>query len=638
MHVLQTLFAHGFHDDFFWIDALCINQDDEERSSQVALMAHIYQQAGEVLVWLGIPKEHEWKTWDELSPKHNHGRPFRRSKRLPAFDLLYSIPELSSSLSDQTRWYERRYKTTLAGQWKQTADICMVPYWERIWIAQEVVVAPKITLLYGRGICEWSRLHALFHVLKDRTKTVDLSTWEYPTKRENGNIFSQIVAVLQSNAVRLSEQRDLYQSKRQSRGSPNPSNEQGHSNEDSSLSLRVLLEALRPSFCSDPRDKVYGMLGMAEDVEAGDIHISYSNSKSLLHLFEDAVLFQQKKHDPKGHNLISFGHILQRSLLAPREKGTWPSAMKVDEFPGICHEDTHFHSRAADSVVQVRAFCIGKISSIFPYDGTLYVRRTAHRRRLIAELNDSDGRIPNYSRAWEDRHRVIDEMPLFPPGQEPSKEVLEMITLFEQLGKTIDLHEVFGKRFPTMWHENSCSCTQTQAKVYYGNPDNAVWGPIFFVAPEESRILIAQQPVSPFDLLCRFEDPSIIAIVRPRECCDTYEVISRALIPPIPLSKIGIKAVGGQTWPTMNDGVIAPGKKMGKQKEKVEVNERASMRHIGPKFTELQLEVSTAILQALTYPIMWKQDGPRWSLERAKPNQKKQGSRPILQIEEKALL
>jgi hypothetical protein len=39
---------------YFWIDAVCINQNDiVERNGQVSMMASIYQQAASTLIWLG---------------------------------------------------------------------------------------------------------------------------------------------------------------------------------------------------------------------------------------------------------------------------------------------------------------------------------------------------------------------------------------------------------------------------------------------------------------------------------------------------------------------------------------------------------------------------------------------------------
>jgi hypothetical protein len=54
-----------YHSIFLWIDAVCINQaDDDERTAQVALVGSIYQRASEVIIWLGqrVPEEElgEW--------------------------------------------------------------------------------------------------------------------------------------------------------------------------------------------------------------------------------------------------------------------------------------------------------------------------------------------------------------------------------------------------------------------------------------------------------------------------------------------------------------------------------------------------------------------------------------------------
>jgi hypothetical protein len=51
-----------------WVDAICINQgDDEEKSEQVRRMGHIYGCARKVRVWLG-------ETEDSISVAVNHGR------------------------------------------------------------------------------------------------------------------------------------------------------------------------------------------------------------------------------------------------------------------------------------------------------------------------------------------------------------------------------------------------------------------------------------------------------------------------------------------------------------------------------------------------------------------------------------
>ncbi|CAJ2502673.1 Uu.00g100670.m01.CDS01 [Anthostomella pinea] len=49
---------HAERPRFLWIDALCINQkNDEEKGPQVAMMGDIYRRAARVIAWLGPAKD-----------------------------------------------------------------------------------------------------------------------------------------------------------------------------------------------------------------------------------------------------------------------------------------------------------------------------------------------------------------------------------------------------------------------------------------------------------------------------------------------------------------------------------------------------------------------------------------------------
>jgi hypothetical protein len=73
---------------FLWIDALCINQeDDRQRGHQVEMMGSVYLQASEVLIWLGTPDIDELED-ERLDVACRHPK----KKPVPAFQLLETMP------------------------------------------------------------------------------------------------------------------------------------------------------------------------------------------------------------------------------------------------------------------------------------------------------------------------------------------------------------------------------------------------------------------------------------------------------------------------------------------------------------------------------------------------------------------
>jgi hypothetical protein len=98
-----------------WVDALCINQqDNEDRLHQVQLMRFVYQSAGRVLVWLGPS--------------------FENSDRAGAFLKIKG---------EEIQAVERAGGSTPVGSFppdavKAVYDLMRRPYWYRVWVFQEV--------------------------------------------------------------------------------------------------------------------------------------------------------------------------------------------------------------------------------------------------------------------------------------------------------------------------------------------------------------------------------------------------------------------------------------------------------------------------------------------------------------------
>jgi hypothetical protein len=73
------LAQHRTQRGFWWIDALCIDQNStKERNHQVALMEKIYRNAKLVIAWLGLGLEEALETLIQL------GKPKHGSLKIPA--------------------------------------------------------------------------------------------------------------------------------------------------------------------------------------------------------------------------------------------------------------------------------------------------------------------------------------------------------------------------------------------------------------------------------------------------------------------------------------------------------------------------------------------------------------------------
>ncbi|OOF96413.1 hypothetical protein ASPCADRAFT_206608 [Aspergillus carbonarius ITEM 5010] len=108
-----------------WVDAVCINQDDEkEKSKQISFMRAIYAQADRVVVWLGPPEDNGDNALEVIGHL--------------AENKMQMRPKLTTAYLQKKD--NNIFKELLEHNW-----------FRRIWVLQEVGVARSIIIKFGLG-------------------------------------------------------------------------------------------------------------------------------------------------------------------------------------------------------------------------------------------------------------------------------------------------------------------------------------------------------------------------------------------------------------------------------------------------------------------------------------------------------
>ncbi|KAF2019183.1 HET-domain-containing protein [Aaosphaeria arxii CBS 175.79] len=113
-----------------WVDALCINQEDiEERSSQVAMMASIYWHASQVVVWLGLD--------DECVPASDVFDLIRTTS-----DHAWNLHKEHGSFGEIPYFHQTDLEQLDEDRWNNLATFFNTRQWfQRGWVIQELGLA-----------------------------------------------------------------------------------------------------------------------------------------------------------------------------------------------------------------------------------------------------------------------------------------------------------------------------------------------------------------------------------------------------------------------------------------------------------------------------------------------------------------
>ena len=225
-----------------WVDAICIDQrNDAEKSKQVPRMKDIYSQCTSDLIWLGE----------------------EQSESQLALATLQRLQSLEVRRDNEKQWTNELAVSDLSlERYQALQSMLVVPgLWQRVWVMQEIACCPRAEIILGHVSISWDVLSSIL----DHTEIPDFyhRPWGHSTQE-------QAVWDLFSKTQIISHQRDVMKE-------AIPHKVQ---------SLLDVLARFRGASSTDPRDKIYGLLGLAAD--QFDIKPDYS--KVLSTVYAEVVL------------------------------------------------------------------------------------------------------------------------------------------------------------------------------------------------------------------------------------------------------------------------------------------------------------------------------------------------------------
>ncbi|CAI6335676.1 unnamed protein product [Periconia digitata] len=246
----QIRHSQGFQ--HLWVDALCINQDDaKERSAQVAMMRRIYSQSSGVMIWLGEGESEQFaqsctEIIDTMSTRFTSATGVPHDSIIGSQGLTLNLQQLEALRVDATS-LPARYDI-----YTQISRFFMLPWFRRVWVLQEAFANTTVLAWFGSRHLYWGQiiLAALWHSFLIRDF---ISKPEVDEQRDVQGYLPELWLGLVHNRV--------------PRG----------------LSMIELVCRARDFQATDPRDKVFALIGLANDSPA--IRPDYTKTK--IHVYTD---------------------------------------------------------------------------------------------------------------------------------------------------------------------------------------------------------------------------------------------------------------------------------------------------------------------------------------------------------------
>ncbi|RSL45070.1 hypothetical protein CEP51_016141 [Fusarium floridanum] len=252
---------HETNSRTLWADSICINQRDlDERAAQVQRMRHIYKYAQRVIAWLGPADQHSPMAMgmlqeladcvdfaNEEEDMMNNRMSFKRDR----MDFI-----MNGHTDDIHDWSK---PLPFSGQqWQAVTCLISRTWFRRLWVRQEILLAGKDTiLLVGGDSMPWLHFTSAIEIIAQKREAL----------ADKVNIHTMIEFSNVRSFSFLRHLRDFF-------------------------TLVALTHACE---VTEPRDRVFALLGLAEGGFTSEIVVDYRKDVKDVH--RDALVRASTYHE-----------------------------------------------------------------------------------------------------------------------------------------------------------------------------------------------------------------------------------------------------------------------------------------------------------------------------------------------------
>ncbi|KAF3057208.1 Heterokaryon incompatibility protein 6, OR allele [Daldinia childiae] len=156
---------HKTSSTVLWVDAICINQaDEEEKARQIRMLPKLFQTATRTMAFLGATTQND-----------------------SAIETLLQITAKENYDSTQNNWPEGLSPVPLSWAGRSTPGPddpiwpCIARFFEstwfrRVWIVQEVVISPRISIVCGNWTVNWNDIYKAMDLIEEELGS-SLGAW-----------------------------------------------------------------------------------------------------------------------------------------------------------------------------------------------------------------------------------------------------------------------------------------------------------------------------------------------------------------------------------------------------------------------------------------------------------------------------